>query len=547
MSGRRRATGYAAAAGTLGVLLIGANAVAQDRPSEDDMFGGQTPAEPPAESPREPSSAPPPATQSAAPEPRAASPAPAAASRDADIMGGARADMFQEEPAPDDPLEIGGQLYLRTQTTALEGQAPSEWTFSAPTLLDVYLDARPNDRVRGFVLGRMSFDSTLPTRATILSGFSPDDGSAAGSSGGSGSPDALFQQQTRGPHMALDQMWLRFDISHTVFVTAGKQHVRWGTGRFWAPTDYLHFQRRNPLDVFDARSGTTMIKLHLPVESKAWNFYAYGVTESDGVTPTLESIAGAARAELVFGPTELGLGAFIQRNHKPKYAADLSFGIGDFDFYSEVALRDGGDVDRLHFAPDAVVPDFGPTPSWESPAETAQRQLGMVVDTYYPVYRSEGLKAQAVGGVTYSQKYNDNDTFTLGAEYFYNGLGYQSPAPYPGLVLAHSTPLVDPATFFYLGQQYAALFLALPAPYSLDNHSFTLSVVGNLFDISFITRLDYGLTVLTHLRFEAFVGARFGNENGEFRFGVQDLELGGINFSRPPAILDLGLGLRVDI
>ena len=31
-----------------------------------------------------------------------------------------------------------------------------------------------------------------------------------------------------------------------VFVTAGKQHVRWGTGRFWQPTDYLHPRQAQP-------------------------------------------------------------------------------------------------------------------------------------------------------------------------------------------------------------------------------------------------------------------------------------------------------------
>jgi len=453
--------------------------------------------------------------------------------------------MFSEEAAPDDPLEIGGQLNLRTQSTAIEGQSPGDFSFSAPSLLDVYLDARPNDRVRGFVLGRMSFDSTLPSQSGAPAGVRAPD--ATGGTAGSASPAALFTPQTRGPRIVLDQLWLRFDVAHTVFVTAGKQHVRWGTGRFWAPTDYLHFRRRNPLDVFDARSGTTLVKLHLPIESRAWNFYAFAVTEGNGATPTLGRVAGAARAELVFGAAELGLGAFIQRDLEPKWAADLSTGIGDFDVYGELALRAGSDIDRVQFNPNAVVPTFDPAPSWETPEATALRQLEQVVDAFYPVYRSRGLKAQAVGGLSYSQKYNDNDTFTLGAEYFYNGLGHHGPAPYPGLVLPHSTELVDAATFFYLGQHYAALFLALPAPYSLDNHTFTLSTLGNISDLSFITRLDYSLVLLTHLRFEAFASARYGHENGEFRFGVSQLELGGLNFSRPPAIADFGMGLRIDI
>ncbi len=149
--------------------------------------------------------------------------------------------------------------------------------------------------------------------------------------------------------------------------------------------------------------------------------------------------------------------------------------------------------------------------------------------------------------MTYSRKYNDNDMFTVGAEYFYNGLGYHSPVVYPGLVLPHSVALADSANFFYLGRHYAALYATFPAPYSLDTHTFTLSTIGNLSDRSFITRLDYSLVVLTHVRFEAFVSGRYGNQNGEFRFGIQNLNLGGYLFSRAPAIMDFGMAVRVAI
>jgi hypothetical protein len=538
-----------AAGVALGALSVALRSGAQDRPSETDMFG-----EPP------PSNATPapsaeaqgtPAPGSAAPgPPAAATPAapttpPGASSRDSDIMGGSSTPMFSEAAAPDDPLELGGQLYLRTQWSGLQGQDPADFSLSAPALLDLFLDARPNERVRGFVLGRMAFDPTLPVNGSSGGTNAPLDASAGVE--GSQALSSLFAPRTRGPNATLDQMWLRFDVDHTLFVTAGKQHVRWGTGRFWAPTDFLHLQRRNPLDVFDARTGTTMLKLHLPIEALAWNFYAYGLLEGTGATSTLDAMAGALRAELVLGPAELGLGALVQRHQQPKLAADLSAGVGDFDLYGELALRAGSELDRVHYAPGASVPEPAQAPSWQTPEDTARLQLAQVIDAYYPVYRSDGVKVQAVGGLTYSRRYNDNDTFTLGAEYFYNGLGYNTPAAYPGLVLPHSSELESSATFFYLGRQYAAVFVTFPAPFSLDNHTFTLSTLGNLSDASFITRFDYSLLALTHLRFEAFASARYGSENGEFRFGVKGLRLGDIPFSRAPALLDFGLALRIAI
>jgi hypothetical protein len=360
----------------------------------------------------------------------------------------------------------------------------------------------------------------------------------------------LGQQGTRTPRVALDQMWLRFDLKHTVFVTAGRQHVRWGTARFWTPTDFLHITSRNPLDVFDARTGTTMIKLHLPWESQGWNFYAYGLTESADATQTASKVAGAARAEIVLGAAELGLGALFQRGRKPKMAADFSAGVWDLDFYGEVALRFAQDIDRVRFDSnvDPSSLSLGPPPTGTVDQNALAEFFGPAISKLYPVSPSSGVKPQATGGVSYAIQYADKDVFTLGAEYFYNGLGYSDTAVYPGLILPHSQPLREPASFFYLGRHYAAVFASLPAPYSWDNTTFTLSNLANLSDFSGITRFDYSLVLLTHLRFEAFAAVRWGERKGEFRLGSDPTVLGSYSDrGRSPSLFDLGVGLRVAI
>src|SRR5205814_5769402 len=125
--------------------------------------------------------------------------------------------------APENPLQIGGQLYLRMQSTAYGGQWPQDWSLSAPSLLDLYLDARPNPRVRAFVLGRMSYDPTLPlSTPTINTGMTT---MVSGGALSAGNPTGFSTFSTgRGPNTLLDQMWIRFDMDQKVFVTAGKQH-----------------------------------------------------------------------------------------------------------------------------------------------------------------------------------------------------------------------------------------------------------------------------------------------------------------------------------
>jgi len=168
-----------------------------------------------------------------------------------------------------------------------------------------------------------------------------------------------------------------------------------------------------------------------------------------------------------------------------------------------------------------------------------------------------------VFGANYSRKYNDNDMWTVGAEYFYNQPGYTDASLYPGL-LSNNTG-VPQLNFFYTGRHYAALFASFPAPYSWNYTTFTLSTIGNLSDRSFVSRLDYSLTVLTHLTLEAFTAVHFGYRAGEFRLGADFSEQTGVPpgtnpmmtppppcFTFPaasydPLLFDFGVALRLKI
>jgi hypothetical protein len=525
--------------GVVGLFVLAGSARAEERPAEEDMFGGAG------------QTATATATATATTTSTATSTATgtgtetgtAVDARDSLNLGDPNAGTrLSADVAPDDPLKIGGQFYWRVISSGQQGKAVQNFSLSAPALLDVFMDARPNDRVRAFVLGRMIYDPTLPPNGTTTSAAS---GAVGGGASDSTSLSSVFGQQTRGPTVVLDQMWLRFDLLHTVFVTAGKQHVRWGTARFWTPTDYLHLSPLNPLLPFDPRTGTTMLKLQLPWEKRGWNFYAYALPEAATATPTTGDIAGAVRAEVVLGTFEGGVGVFGQRNSKAKFAGDFSFGVWDLDFYGEAALRNAADVDFVQYAPTAASSTACATGS----QSTSSQDLAQDVAQNFSSGAGSGWKPQATGGVSYTRQYADKDTITFGAEYFYNGLGYSTPKDYPGLIIPRTPPLRNPATFFYLGRQYVGVFATAPAPYSWDNTTFTFSTLANLTDRSAITRLDYSLTVLTHVRFEAYGAVHYGQKNGEFRFGFNSNDLPCPPQPPPtivpPALFDVGVGLRV--
>lgn len=500
LSGKRRGGDLVAAyALAIGALCLPAASFAEEvqRPSEDEMFGAPAAATEPAKVVEAPKAEAQPASAKVDEHGR---PTEDAMFGDGPPPPVTKASEGPKEIIPEDPLKIGGQFYTRAYTTMSTESDPERWGFSVPTLLDGYMDARPNERVRGFMLARLAFDPMVPDAAATSSASSP------------------FGPQQK-LSISLDQLWLRFDIARAVYVTVGRQHVKWGPSHFWNPTDFLHNVRRNPLDPFDARLGTTAIKVQVPWERLGWNLYALGLFEDAIVDGTLSNIGGGLRAEVVVGPAEIGAEALFQKGHRPRLGADVSAGVGPIDVYAEASLRKGWEQPLLRFA-------AGTDPS-----------MG-VVETW----RENDYTVQASGGLSWSLSVHDINVLTIGAEYFFNSVGYDDKALYPYLIHANAfTP-------FYAGKHYAGIYAMLNTPASYHNLNVILSNVGNLSDRSFVARLDVSIIILTHLRLEGYTAWHYGHKGGEFRFGLDvpaTQTTPAIDVATP--LCEFGVGLRVNI
>lgn len=539
-------------AAALSAALAGAPVLAQstgssgggDRPDEDALFGGESekPAEaPPSPSPEAQSPADRPSEDAifggddaaadapssgepAARQPTLTGPSAAGSDRDSEALDGpATRNAFDSEEVVDDPLKIGGQFYLRANVAGNEGVSFGNTSFSAPTLVDGYFDARPSDRLRGFVVGRLSYD---PTRSV-----QPAEGAPS------------------NPRVLLDQAWLRFDLARTVFFTVGKQHVKWGTGQIWNPTDFLSPQRRNPLAFVDLRTGVSMVKLHVPWEARGWNFYGIAVvddlgTDAGAVTdpsggPTsrpggndpvnrLSRIGGALRGEVVLGPAEVGVSAVAQRGRKPRFGLDLSSALGPIDVYGELGLKKGTDRPLYRLPEGATLEDI--------------LQNGVQVESYIP----EGLTPQVTGGANYTFPYGENDLAVVGVEYFYNSTGYTSSVGYPYLIAQSAfQPL-------YVGRHYGAAYLFLNQPFDWDHTAFNFFTLGNLSDRSYTSRLNMTYRALTYLTVEAFGAVHYGRKGGELRLGfsIPDITVNGEDirgFTVAAPTFELGAGLRISL
>jgi hypothetical protein len=516
---------------TMLALLVALTSAQADRPTEDSMFGGPPASPPPIVAPdmargpdgglEEPKVRPTEEELFGGPQPPAAAAEAQQLHPDAgmtrdeqQLNDSAIKNRFDTEDEKTNPLTIGGTLYLRAQTTFQEKTSFNNSQFSSPDLLDVYLDARPNDRVRGVAVGRLLYDPTLGNGTSSTLNLT-----SIGSS--------TIAQQTGNPVGYLDQLYLKFDIAHTVFVTAGRQKIKWGTSHIWNPTDALNSQKRDPLQPFDLRLGVNAVKVHIPVEKLGWNFYAYGLLDNSAPANTLGKLGGAARAEFVIPgvKAELGLDGAWVIGRRPRYGIDLSLPFPDpipVDFYGEIAFRSAHDFTQW-----SVNGTFDPN-----------NPLGTGFTANYPT----GVTAQASFGLSSTFPYNDKNTATVGMEYFFNPMGVDQPI-YPWLILQGTY------TAFYAAKHYAGLFATFAGLPELTWVTLSFTGLMNITDLSALARVDAFFRVLEFLQFEAFVSGNFGNRGGELKFQLPPLSLpGGIETPNYPApIASCGVGLRISI
>lgn len=513
--------------GLLLVCLGPLGALAQERPNEADLFGTSDAVDAGERASEDAMFSDTPTQPSLTPD--------AGNDRDLTELSGSSKSKFDTDEVKSDPLKIGANLNMFGQAMFQEKKAFEKQSLSLPMLLETYIDGRPNDRLRAYGVARVQYDPSRPAAATTTTTPTMTDMMNMGMTGltlPGVSGVGLTAATAQNPTVALDQLWLRFDIARAVYLTVGRQKIRWGTARVWFPTDYLNSSPRDPFNPFDVRLGVNMVKVHVPVEKLGWNFYGYGLFDNIGVGNsqlTIGNVGGALRAEFVVWQAELGLGAIWQNGRRPRYAVDLSLPIGPVDVYGEVALRDGRDF-VLTRAPSGLTfqkfIDAGTNAGLrqaflQEDFNTALTDELSKIDV--SIGRGTGVMAQVSGGVSWQFNYTDKNSGVLAAEYFYNPAGYSNPIEYQaGLFVAQGVLRLTPDPVqqipLYAGRHYLALIAAAPGIPGFQWISVNATNLLNLNDVSGLFRLDVSFRVLTYLTVQAFGAVFYGQKGGELRF-----------------------------
>jgi hypothetical protein len=541
--------------------------LAQDRPSEADLFGAEASSGPDAGSSTRPAEADlfgggdAPVQTSLTPD--------GGSDRDVTELTGSSKSKFDTDEVKSDPLKIGANLNMFGQVLFQEGKTFAQEPVSLPILLETYMDGRPTDRLRAYGVARVQYDPsrlagtmTTTTTPTMMDMMSMGMGMGALTLPGTGGV-GLTTAAAQNPTVLLDQLWLRFDIARVVYLTVGRQKIRWGTSRVWFPTDYLNSQPRDPFNPFDVRLGVNMVKVHVPIEKLGWNFYGYGLF--DNIAPganqlTIGNLGGAVRAEFVVWQAELGVGAIWQRGRRPRYAVDLSLPLGPVDVYGEVALRDGRDF-VITRAPATTTFD-----TFIKAGEEAGLRNAFLGEDFLTAYSDElsksnvsigrgtGFLAQVSGGLSWQFNYTDKNFGILAAEYFFNPAGYSNPIEYQaGLFVAQGIYRLTPDPVqqipLYAGRHYLALIASAPGLPQFPWISINATNLLNLNDVSGLVRLDVIFRVLTYLNVQVFGAVFYGQKGGELRFSLPaEIERqlpAGTSFASP--IGQAGVLLRLSI
>jgi hypothetical protein len=438
-----------------------------DRPSEDALFGG-----PPTPAPVEAPSAAPDTTVSAPPSAAPAAAPSAGDTRGDALFGDVRTEVRRNPELDADKLALGGKLLLRGQTQLYTDTSAGDQPLSSPNLLDVYLDARPSDRVRAYVEYRLNYDPTTENGRAAIPDYCPETPPAEdpGNVECLAGLDALRRGfAPSATSSTLSQLWLKFDIAQRVYLTIGKQPIRWGAGQIWNPTDFVNRTKRDPLSTLDLRTGVSLVKVHVPFEASTSNLYALAILDD---SRTLGQVGGAVRGEIAFDRAEVTVSAAARKDQPLLLGGDVSMGVGLFDLYAEGAFAHG------HHTPLPGEPD-----------------------------RDDDWIPQVSAGTSVQIDYGDEDSMTLGLEYFHNDDGVDDPAKYGNALAAGRS-------FFDLPKNAAGFFFLAIAPGTLDDSSIFATAIANLDDRSGTVRLQWSQRALTWLTVMPYVGGYFG-ERGD--------------------------------
>ena len=388
-----------------------------------------------------------------------------------------------------DKVRIGGSFYgsLSAAATWTDPWSGGSDLFNADsTALNtslkstLFFDARPTEDFR--VYGSAKTAWPFATTKTFLTGATTNDSITT-------------------PNISLFELFADYSLNDKIFFRFGKSTVKWGVGYFWSPADVINLEPINLLDATAQREGPVNFRVHIPVLGTQNNFYLYTILDESNVD--FSTTALAAKAEVLLGTYELGLGAYYRSDTAERAMLTLTGPLGNFDVFGEAMLSRGS-------AKTFVTSVSASPPYVSTSGVTANRQ---------------NLYFSASTGFMYSSQ---KDNLTVIGQYYYNGEGYSDTnrkdliadakaamATNSSMASIYTGALAGLA--YGSGMHYAALNLSKSELFFKDMSASVL-VIANLSDFSGIVKPSLSWAVVDHFSLTLSPTFVFGPADGEYAF-----------------------------
>ncbi len=425
---------------------------------------------------------------------------------------------------------------------------------------DLFFDARPNTDYR--VFGKLGFTTASGDAATVASLIpeggltfeqtTDEDGNISFQTVNDedqdpNNPDqsTITQEDVEGDdtatqiNISVKELFADFDWDDKLYFRFGKSTIKWGVGYFWSPTDVLNLTSIDVEDPTADREGPVSFKVHYPFDIH--NLYLYLITEN--VEEPLDT-AVAVKGEFVIGDSELGIGAYYQRDLAPRLVGTVSTSIGDVAIFGEGVASWGSD--RVFVRP---------SKDQSAAEEDEEDDLKIVLDTYKI---DDRLFFKGTVGANYMYDFDDEGgSLMLIGQYYYNGEGYDGSTPGLLEAAAHLSqnagdngltlpageqpegyedpPEVGTGDISGFGQHYAGAMVSWSSILGTDLSFSTLAIV-NLTDLSGMVIPTFSYKLIDYLSMSAGMRLTFGDEGDEYTNPAALFGLGGADAWKGPTM-----------
>ena len=159
----------------------------------------------------------------------------------------------------------------------------------------------------------------------------------------------LNTQVTISDWFSLKELFTDFSISDTAFFRFGLHTVTWGTGYFFSPvSDLINTSSIDPENTSAQVDGSLNLRTQIVLPNTQNCLWFYVIPSTKFIPETtadtyLRDTALAAKADLVFGNWEFGIGGFYKYQNAPKAMLTASGSLKNVSVFGEFVYRYGAD------------------------------------------------------------------------------------------------------------------------------------------------------------------------------------------------------------